>query len=138
MSDRVNGVVKWFNANKGYGFISNQEGEDLFVHYSSIRENGGYRSLEEGQEVEFTKGEGKKGPQAQDVVVLQLFEFPAGQKGQNAIQRYTALFHESPKQLKLSKPKAIKNERGDAHQYRLFLNQNDKVMKGKQNEYLYW
>jgi CspA family cold shock protein len=70
MSDRVNGVVKWFNAGKGYGFISNHEGEDLFVHFSSIRENGGYRSLEEGQEVQFTMGEGKKGPQAQDVVVL--------------------------------------------------------------------
>ena len=70
MSDRVNGVVKWFNASKGYGFISNDEGQDLFVHYSSIRDNGGYRSLEEGQEVEFTMGEGQKGPQAQDVVVL--------------------------------------------------------------------
>ena len=70
MSDRVNGVVKWFNASKGFGFISNGEGQDLFVHYSSIRDNGGYRSLEEGQEVEFTMGEGAKGPQAQDVVVL--------------------------------------------------------------------
>ncbi len=70
MSDRVNGVVKWFNASKGYGFISSHEGQDLFVHYSSIRENGGYRSLEEGQEVEFTMGEGKKGLQAQDVVVM--------------------------------------------------------------------
>ena len=70
MSNRVNGVVKWFNAGKGYGFISNNEGEDLFVHFSSIRDNGGYRSLEEGQEVEFTKGEGEKGPQAQDVVII--------------------------------------------------------------------
>jgi CspA family cold shock protein len=70
MSNRVSGVVKWFNAGKGYGFISDPEGEDLFVHFSSIRENGGYRSLEEGQEVEFTKGEGKKGPQAEDVVAL--------------------------------------------------------------------
>ncbi|MCB0258197.1 MAG: cold shock domain-containing protein [Calditrichaeota bacterium] len=70
MSDRVKGVVKWFNASKGYGFISNEAGEDLFVHYTSIRDNGGYRSLEEGQEVEFTVGEGKKGPQAQDVVAL--------------------------------------------------------------------
>lgn len=70
MSDRVNGVVKWFNASKGYGFISNNQGQDLFVHFSSIRETGGYRSLEEGQEVEFTMGEGQKGPQAQDVVVL--------------------------------------------------------------------
>jgi CspA family cold shock protein len=70
MSDRVNGVVKWFNADKGYGFITPQEGADLFVHFSSIRENGGYRSLEEGQKVEFTRGEGQKGPQAQDVITL--------------------------------------------------------------------
>lgn len=70
MSERVVGVVKWFNASKGYGFISTDEGEDLFVHYSSIRDEGGYRSLEEGQKVEFTIGEGKKGLQAQDVVVL--------------------------------------------------------------------
>lgn len=70
MSDRVKGVVKWFNASKGYGFISKDEGEDLFVHYSSIRDTGGFRSLNEGQEVEFTIGEGKKGPQAQDVVPL--------------------------------------------------------------------
>ena len=70
MSSRVSGVVKWFNANKGYGFISNKEGEDLFVHFTSIRDNGGYRSLDEGQEVEFTVGKGDKGPQAQDVVIL--------------------------------------------------------------------
>jgi CspA family cold shock protein len=70
MSERVVGVVKWFNASKGYGFISTDEGEDLFVHYSSIRDEGGYRSLEEGQKVEFTIGEGKKGLQAQDVIVL--------------------------------------------------------------------
>ena len=70
MSERVVGVVKWFNASKGYGFISTNEGEDLFVHYSSIRDEGGYRTLEEGQKVEFTIGEGKKGLQAQDVVVL--------------------------------------------------------------------
>ena len=70
MSDRLNGVVKWFNASKGYGFISNNAGEDLFVHFSSIREDGGYRSLEEGQEVEFSIGEGQKGPQAQDVITL--------------------------------------------------------------------
>ncbi len=70
MSDRVTGTVKWFNASKGYGFISREDGEDVFVHYSSIRDTGGFRSLEEGQEVEFTLGEGKKGPQAQDVTVL--------------------------------------------------------------------
>ncbi len=69
MSNRLNGVVKWFNASKGFGFISSDEGQDLFVHYSSIRDNGGYRSLEEGQAVEFTMAEGQKGPQAQDVVV---------------------------------------------------------------------
>ena len=70
MSERVTGVVKWFNATKGFGFISNQDGEDLFVHYTNIRDSGGFRSLEEGQEVEFTIGEGKKGLQAQDVVAL--------------------------------------------------------------------
>ncbi|GAB4329521.1 MAG: cold-shock protein [Calditrichia bacterium] len=70
MSDRITGVVKWFDANKGYGFISNDQGEDVFVHYTSIRNDGGFRSLEEGQKVEFTIGEGKKGPQAQDVVTL--------------------------------------------------------------------
>lgn len=70
MSNRVSGVVKWFNANKGYGFISNDQGEDVFVHFSSIRDDGGYRTLEEGQRVEFTIEEGKKGPQAQDVVAL--------------------------------------------------------------------
>ena len=70
MSDRVTGVVKWFNAAKGYGFISRSEGEDVFVHYSVIRENGGFRTLEEGQTVEFTVGQGDKGIQAQDVVVV--------------------------------------------------------------------
>jgi len=70
MSDRINGVVKWFNDSKGYGFISSADGEDVFVHYSSIRETGSFRSLEEGQKVEFTRGEGKKGPQAQDVVAI--------------------------------------------------------------------
>jgi len=70
MENRVSGVVKWFNASKGYGFISNPEGEDVFVHFSSIRDDGSFRSLEEGQRVEFTIGEGKKGPQAQDVVKL--------------------------------------------------------------------
>lgn len=70
MENRVSGVVKWFNASKGYGFISNPDGEDVFVHFSSIRDDGSFRSLEEGQKVEFTIGEGKKGPQAQDVVKL--------------------------------------------------------------------
>lgn len=69
MSDREIGTVKWFDAKKGYGFIANEQGKDVFVHYTSI-EGDGYRSLEEGQQVEFTIGEGKKGPQAQNVVVL--------------------------------------------------------------------
>jgi CspA family cold shock protein len=69
MSDREIGTVKWFDAKKGYGFIANEQGEEVFVHYSSIQGEG-YRALEEGQQVEFTVGEGKKGPQAQDVVVL--------------------------------------------------------------------
>lgn len=70
MADRVRGVVKWFNADKGYGFISTDEGKDVFVHYSSIRDTGGFRTLEEGQQVEFTLEQGEKGPQAQDVVIL--------------------------------------------------------------------
>lgn len=69
MSDREIGTVKWFDAKKGYGFIANEQGQEVFVHYSSI-EGDGYRALEEGQQVEFTIGEGKKGPQAQNVVVL--------------------------------------------------------------------
>ncbi len=67
MSDRVTGTVKWFDAKKGFGFITNDSDQDVFVHYSSIRDNGGFRNLEEGQQVEFTLGESEKGPQAQDV-----------------------------------------------------------------------
>ncbi|MBZ0179196.1 MAG: cold-shock protein [Melioribacteraceae bacterium] len=69
MSEKVEGTVKWFNNSKGYGFISREGGEDVFVHYSSINSEG-YRSLEEGQKVEFIIGEGEKGPQAQEVSVL--------------------------------------------------------------------
>ena len=61
------GTVKWFNAEKGYGFITPADGgQDLFVHYSAIQSNG-YRSLEEGQSVEFEVGQGTKGPQAEQV-----------------------------------------------------------------------
>ena len=70
MSDRVTGTVKWFNANKGFGFLSKDDGEDVFVHYSSIRDNGAYRTLEEGQKVEFSVEQGPKGAQAQDVAIL--------------------------------------------------------------------
>ena len=70
MSERTTGVVKWFNASKGYGFISKDSGGgDVFVHYSSITTDG-YRSLQEGEKVEFTIMEGEKGPQAHDVVKL--------------------------------------------------------------------
>ncbi len=62
------GTVKWFNASKGYGFISPDDGgEDLFVHHSEIKTNG-YASLNEGQKVEFEVGEGKKGPCATNVI----------------------------------------------------------------------
>jgi len=60
------GTVKWFNAEKGFGFITQPDGEDVFVHYSSI-EMSGFRVLEEGQQVEFTLGTGQKGPQAEAV-----------------------------------------------------------------------
>jgi CspA family cold shock protein len=60
------GTVKWFNAAKGFGFITRQSGEDVFVHFSAIQSNG-YRSLEEGQAVEFTVTKGKKGWQAENV-----------------------------------------------------------------------
>jgi CspA family cold shock protein len=69
MSNRIKGTVKWFNTSKGFGFISTEEG-DVFVHYSSIRDNGGYRSLDEGQDVECLVIEGERGPQAKDVVAI--------------------------------------------------------------------
>lgn len=69
MANRETGKVKWFNSNKGFGFITRDEGSDIFVHYSAIRGNG-FRTLVEEQKVEFTVAQGEKGPQAQDVVVL--------------------------------------------------------------------
>ena len=66
MSDRVTGTVKWFSRQKGYGFISQPNGPDVFVHYSAIQGEG-YRNLEEGQQVEFTVQQGPKGLQAADV-----------------------------------------------------------------------
>ncbi|MBJ81598.1 MAG: cold-shock protein [Acidimicrobiaceae bacterium] len=60
------GTVKFFNSQKGFGFISREDGADVFVHYSNI-EGSGYRSLEEGQAVEFEIGEGRKGDEAQNV-----------------------------------------------------------------------
>lgn len=60
------GTVKWFNETKGYGFIARESGSDVFVHYSAIRSNG-FKTLKEGQQVEFELGQGPKGPQAVNV-----------------------------------------------------------------------
>ena len=69
MSERVVGTVKWFNGGKGYGFLSREGGEDVFVHFSAIQGEG-FRNLEEGQKVEFTIQKGPKGLQAADVKVI--------------------------------------------------------------------
>jgi CspA family cold shock protein len=69
MSDRVTGTVKWFNNNKGFGFIERTDGPDVFVHYSAIQSDG-FRALEEGQQVEFSIVEGPKGLQAAEVVFV--------------------------------------------------------------------
>ncbi|MBQ6482615.1 MAG: cold shock domain-containing protein [Anaerolineaceae bacterium] len=69
MSETVKGTVKWFNESKGYGFLSQPEGEDIFVHYTSIQGNG-FRTLKEGQEVEFNVERGPKGLQASNVTIL--------------------------------------------------------------------
>ena len=66
MAERENGVVKWFDVKKGYGFIKREEGSDVFVHYSSIQGDD-FRKLEEGQQVSFIVSETEKGLQAQDV-----------------------------------------------------------------------
>jgi len=71
MSERETGVVKWFNNQKGYGFIERDSGgSDVFVHYSAISGDG-YRSLSEGERVEFLVEQGQKGPAAADVIRLQ-------------------------------------------------------------------
>lgn len=67
MAERLIGTVKWFNSGKGYGFIEREEGPDVFVHYSAIMAEG-FKTLEEGQQVEFQIEEGPKGPQAAQVV----------------------------------------------------------------------
>ena len=66
MAERETGTVKWFNNSKGYGFITRENGEDVFVHFQSIQGDG-YKSLEEGQKVEFKVAQGQKGLQAQEV-----------------------------------------------------------------------
>ena len=69
MSEREDGVVKWFDNMKGYGFIQRDKGGNVFVHYSEIKGDG-YRSLIDGQRVEFSVVEGIKGPQAQDLAII--------------------------------------------------------------------
>ena len=64
------GTVKWFNDAKGFGFISRANGEDVFVHHSAIKSNGGFRSLSEGQAVKFNVVKGPKGWQAENVEVV--------------------------------------------------------------------
>lgn len=69
MAERVIGTVKWFNNEKGFGFISQEHGEDVFVHFRAI-ESEGFRTLQEGQKVEFNITQGQKGPQAERVKVV--------------------------------------------------------------------
>ncbi len=66
---RITGTVKWFNNIKGFGFIGRDEGPDVFVHYSAINSEG-YKSLQEGDQVQFEIAQGQKGPQAGDVVKI--------------------------------------------------------------------
>jgi CspA family cold shock protein len=63
------GTVKWFNESKGFGFLSREDGDDVFVHYSSIQSSG-FKKLDEGQSVEFEVQDGPKGPQAVNVTVV--------------------------------------------------------------------
>ena len=70
MSDRSKGNVKWFNQAKGFGFITREDGDDVFVHYSSIVGDG-YRNLKEGQSVQFEVADSDKGPQAHEVEVIE-------------------------------------------------------------------
>lgn len=69
MAERETGTVKWFSPDKGYGFITREQGSDVFVHHSAIKDSG-YRSLEQGQKVEFEVTQGEKGLQARDVTIV--------------------------------------------------------------------
>lgn len=69
MSDTVTGEVKFFNESKGFGFIQRSGGPDVFVHYSAIQ-SAGFKTLAEGQRVEFTVTQGQKGPQAENVIAI--------------------------------------------------------------------
>lgn len=70
MSTMMTGTVKWFNSEKGFGFIQQKSGPDVFVHFRNIAASGGYRSLDEGQQVQFTVTQGQKGPQAENVSII--------------------------------------------------------------------
>jgi len=65
----MSGTVKWFNSDKGYGFITGDDGVDVFAHYSQIQSDG-FKNLEEGQKVTFDVTQGQKGPQAENIVVV--------------------------------------------------------------------
>lgn len=69
MSNKVEGTVKWFNESKGFGFIAQESGPDVFAHFSAIS-GSGFKTLAEGQRVEFVITQGQKGPQAEDIVAL--------------------------------------------------------------------
>ena len=69
MSNTVTGTVKWFNETKGYGFIAQDNGPDVFAHFRSIVSDG-YKTLAEGQKVEFTVSQGAKGPQAENITAI--------------------------------------------------------------------
>ncbi|MFL0195297.1 cold-shock protein [Clostridium sp. WILCCON 0269] len=65
----MNGIVKWFNEGKGFGFITGEDGRDIFAHFSQINADG-YKSLQEGQRVSYNIAKGQKGPQAENITVL--------------------------------------------------------------------
>ncbi len=69
MSETVKGTVKWFNETKGFGFIEQESGPDVFAHFSAISSSG-FKTLQEGQAVEFTVTNGQKGPQAENIVAI--------------------------------------------------------------------
>ena len=69
MSDKITGTVKWFNENKGFGFIEREGGPYVFAHFSAIQSEG-YKTLAEGQRVEFIVTDGQKGPQAEQIIAL--------------------------------------------------------------------
>jgi len=77
VDERIRGLVKWFSPAKGYGFIQRPNGEDVFVHFSEIQMEG-FKTLNEGEEVEFTLQEAAKGPQAVDVVRLHAYPATVG------------------------------------------------------------